>query len=296
MSERPEDRRTLGLAEIFFGLRTTSRDTSQRFRPKGLLLFILPIPLLLAALTALATGRFAALLANGAGFGLFLFAAWLTRVGIQDEQRPREAGFSRSVHSSLKNLGGALVGASTAFSALFAVGHGIGISIAFGLVALLAFHLLYGFQVPRRPVAITIEDKAEAKVVETALKDAERQLSVIAHAADGLPDRELQDSLHRIANKGRLILQQIADKPGTLRRARKFLTVYLDGVREVTQGYAKTHQVADSPQLDRNFREVLTSIEGVFDEQSRKLLATDVMDLDIQIEVLKKQIEQEGLH
>lgn len=295
MNEQPENRRTLGLSEVFFGLRPPSGGKGRQFRPKGLLLFMLPMPLLLATLTALASGRVAALLANGIGFGLFLVAAWLTRVGMQDEQRPSEARFNRPTRLPLKNLGGGVLGVATGFAALFAAGHGITISIAFAFVAMLAFHLLYGFQAPRRPVAISIDDKAEAKVVEIALRDAERHLTAIGHAADGLPDRELQERLNRIAGKGRGILQQIADKPGTLRRARKFLTVYLDGVREVTQGYAKTHQVADSSTLDRNFREVLASIEGVFDEQRRKLLETDVMDLDIQIEVLKKQIEQEGL-
>ena len=295
MSKRPEDRRTLGLKEILLGPRPLPGGISGGPRPKGLLLFALPLPLLLAALTALATGRPSALLACGVGFTLFLIAAWLTRLGARDQERPRENRFNRSLRLSPKNAGGMLVGVATGFSALFAVGHGVATSAAFAVVALLAFHLLYGFQAPRRPVAIASDDKAQAKVVEAALRDAERHLSAIEHAADALSDRALRDSLGRIAEQGRGILRQIADKPGTLRRARKFLTVYLDGVREVTQGYAKTHQVADSAQLDRNFREVLTSIEGVFDEQRRKLLETDVLDLDVQIEVLKKQIEHEGL-
>lgn len=295
MSEQPETRRTRGRVEVLRGLRPVAQAKAKGLRRKGMLLFILPLPLLFAALTALASGRFSALLANGIGFGVFLFAAWLTRQGLRDEQGPPEVRFSPAMHWQLKNFGGALVGAATGFSALFAVGHGVAISVAFAVIALLAFHLLYGFSAPGRPAVITTDDKDEEKAVASALRDAERQLMTIEHAADGLADRELRDRLGRIAGKGRGILIQIAEKPGALRRARKFLTVYLDGVREVTEGYAKTHQLADSPRLDRSFREVLSSIEDVFDEQREKLLQTDVMDLDVQIEVLKKQIEQEGV-
>jgi hypothetical protein len=40
---------------------------------------------------------------------------------------------------------------------------------------------------------------------------------------------------------------------------------------------------------------VLGSIEGVFIEQHQKLLEHDVLDLDVQIEVLTKQLEREGV-
>jgi hypothetical protein len=39
----------------------------------------------------------------------------------------------------------------------------------------------------------------------------------------------------------------------------------------------------------------LITIEDVFAEQERKLLETDLMDLDVQIEVLAKQLKREGI-
>ncbi len=87
----------------------------------------------------------------------------------------------------------------------------------------------------------------------------------------------------------------LEEDPRDLRRARKFLNVYLDGVQRVVEGYARTHQRAASPDLDANFRRVLTSIEEVFQEQRQKLLESDIMDLDVQIEVLTSQLKREGL-
>jgi len=40
---------------------------------------------------------------------------------------------------------------------------------------------------------------------------------------------------------------------------------------------------------------VLVTIEQVFGEQQQKLLENDVLDLDVQIEVLKTQLEREGV-
>ena len=49
---------------------------------KGLLLFLLPIPLLLAAIIALGAGNLGAVLAEGGAFALYILGAVLTRRGI----------------------------------------------------------------------------------------------------------------------------------------------------------------------------------------------------------------------
>ena len=80
-----------------------------------------------------------------------------------------------------------------------------------------------------------------------------------------------------------------------MRRARKFLKVYLTGAKNVTNQYANTHQHQDNQVLEENFRNVLTSIENVIEEQHGKLLENDVLDLDIKIEVLEAQLKHEGI-
>ncbi len=90
------------------------------------------------------------------------------------------------------------------------------------------------------------------------------------------------------------MLEQIAERPSDLRRARRFLTVFLEGAEQVSDGYVRTHRHADSPELEQNFRNVLVSIEDQFARQRERLRQADVLDLDVQIEVLKKQLEQEG--
>ncbi len=63
----------------------------------------------------------------------------------------------------------------------------------------------------------------------------------------------------------------------------------------MTTGYANTHLQAEIPELEQNFRSLLDNIENVFKEQKEKLLQEDLFDLDVQIEVLAKQLKHEGI-
>jgi len=71
--------------------------------------------------------------------------------------------------------------------------------------------------------------------------------------------------------------------------------VYLEGAQRVSEGYARTHSKLESGELEDNFRRVLDSIEQVFAQQQARLLEDDALDLDVQIEVLQKQLQQEGV-
>ncbi len=45
-----------------------------------------------------------------------------------------------------------------------------------------------------------------------------------------------------------------------------------------------------------NFRHVLETVERVFEEQREILKRNESLDLEVQIEVLKTQLEREGVH
>ncbi|AFL76126.1 5-bromo-4-chloroindolyl phosphate hydrolysis family protein [Thiocystis violascens] len=260
-------------------------------RLKGALLFLLPLPLLFGALIGLGAGRLDAFLGDGAGFVLFMVAASLTRRGILSAQSRQTPRFARLERFPLKTIGGLLTGFATGLTAFVAVGHGLALSLTFAALALLGFHLVYGLEPLGRPRPFDLGDERARKVAD-ALAEAERKLIELERAATTIANPELKLRLQRIGRQGRVILNQIADRPTDLFRARKFLNVYLEGVQQVADGYARTHRLADSRELEQNFRTVLATVEEVFDEQHRRLLKTDLMDLDVQIEVLKKQLTQ----
>lgn len=279
-----------------------TRELKQRFTAwrrrrlglRGALLYLLPIPLPLAGLVALASGDFGAALAAVAAFSALVGGAHLNRRGLREQLLAPERRFSRPATIPYGYLAATLVAAGTAIAASGVVGHDTLVSASFALLAAVGFHLSYPLPAPRSLVRKPEREPADARL-RSALEKAEGRVLAIELAAEGIGNLELEERLRRIAAQGRGILSLIADRPAELTRARKFLNVYLEGAERVASRYVQTHRLARSRALESNFRNVLAEIESVFERQRTLLLEHDLDDLDIQIEVLRKQLEREGL-
>ncbi len=261
---------------------------------KGILMFLLPLPVLFAAIVALARGNLGGLLGNAVGYTLFLVGALLLRHGLLTEAEYDRRRIAKAPWP-LKTLGGGVVALATGVTAWLGVGQHPVVAAAFGLAALLGCYLHYGFD-PRGAKRFTDGEGVDVtdRMLET-LAQAEHGIAAIEQATRDIRNAELNSRLRRIVGLARQILKLLEEDPRDLRRARKFLNVYLDGARQVTEGYARTHARASAPELEDNFRRVLITIEEVFAEQQQKLLETDVSDLDVQIEVLTTQLKREGV-
>lgn len=129
-----------------------------------------------------------------------------------------------------------------------------------------------------------------------AITEAEAKLREIEQTAGRLHNRELTGRLGRIVDQARRVLAQIEKDPSDLRRARRFLVTYLDGTRDVVRKYTEQQQDLAETELADNFRHVLETVEQVFTEQEEVLKRNETMDLEVQIEVLRTQLEREGVH
>jgi 5-bromo-4-chloroindolyl phosphate hydrolysis protein len=261
---------------------------------QGVIMFLLPLPVLVAAVISMARGLLVPMIGNAIAYGLFLAGAWLLWRGLV-----LEAAYERRLVAKapfpLKTLGGGVIGLATGLTAWLGVGHHPGVGIAFGLLAFLGCWLFYGRDPGAAKRVTSTSGLDTTDQVLSALAQAEGSIAAIEQSSREIRQPELHDRLRRIAGLAREILTMLEEDPRDLRRARKFLNVYLDGVQRVVEGYARTHKRASLPDLDASFRRVLESIEEVFQEQRQKLLQTDIMDLDVQIEVLTNQLKREGL-
>ncbi|HPF57820.1 MAG TPA: 5-bromo-4-chloroindolyl phosphate hydrolysis family protein [Candidatus Competibacteraceae bacterium] len=287
---------------LFLLIKQTIQTMAERYRlpsgqlpsTKGLLMFLLPLPVLAAALMSLARGQLGPLIGDAAGYGLFLAGALLLRRGLLSQSEYDRRRIAKTPWP-FKTLGSGLIALATGVTAWLGVGHHPAIGGAFSLVAFLGCYLCYGFD-PRSAKRFTDGYGVDAtEHVLKALAQAECSITAIEEAARDIRNAELNARLQRIAQLARDILKMLEEDPRDLRRARKFLNVYLDGAQKVTEGYAKTHSRVAAPELDDNFRRVLATIEEVFQEQQQKLLESDLTDLDIQIEVLTAQLKREGV-
>ena len=135
----------------------------------------------------------------------------------------------------------------------------------------------------------------DGATVVAALETARAKLDRIENASKGIRNREFQSRIKSILGSAYLVLDEIENDPRDLRRARKFLNVYLDGAVEVTERYAATYEKTQSGTLEQGFSELLEDMEHVFKEQHDKLLQDDELDLDVQMDVLRQRLRREGV-
>lgn len=257
---------------------------------KGLLLFVMPMPVLFAALAYLFKGQITMSVTAGLLFAGFMVAAIVARHGFKIESHFKQKKFFKTPGTPFKSVAGVILAITTALTSLFLTKHGILESVLFGGVTLIAFYIAYGID-PRGNNKDDNSLGVNAEELYEALEEAEIKIASIEVSRKSIRNIEFNRHLKIIIDKARGILTLIEEDPKDLSRARKFLKVYLDGTERVSESYAKTqNKSASTAELDQNFAEVLESIEMTFDEQHQKLLENDQFDLDVKIEVLKAQL------
>lgn len=259
-----------------------------------LLLYLLPLPLIPAIVIALARGNFVNFITALAALVALYGGAWLTRHGIKREVEMERLGWSRIRAWPWKSLGALGAGVATGSCSFFIIGHSGWSSTAVALTTLAGVLLCYGGDSlgrwgRRTPFAARDREVAEA------LQEARFKIDSIDQANRHIHNMELRRRIQRINNRAMDILTIIAEDPVTLRRARKFLKVYLDGAGQVIEDYSRVQHDQRQGKLQDNFRNVLITIEDTFAEQQRKLQEKDLLDLDVKIEVLTTQLRDEGV-
>jgi hypothetical protein len=261
---------------------------------KAAALFLLPTPLLLAALAALIRGDLSRLGLTGGALVSFGGAALLACAALAAQARYFLGQRPDPPAVPLKLLSAVLT-AIGAFLAALAGGHTAAAALVFaglGAVGHLAF---YGLDVRPPRIQVAIVDGVDRAAVTLQLKTAHARLRGIDARAHAIGGPEVREQLRRITGIGRDILGEIERDPRDAARARRFLHLYLDSAERVTTEYARTPRHARTPPLEQNFHRMLGEMERTFTEQHRKLLEHDLVSLDVDIDVLNARLTREGL-
>ena len=269
-------------------------NTLQRYSPRGLLLYFLPLALIPATIIALVKGNLLGIIVNASAYALYVFAALSLRKGLQAETALVQNPISRASKWPLKLLAAIITALATGMIAWLGARQTLPVALMFAGGAFLGMYLSYGFDL-RQEKKIADAQGYSGEEILRMLEESSQIIRSIEQANKKIRNIELNRRIENICAIADRILAEIESDPRDIRRARKFLNVYLDGARQVTEGYAQTHQQTQTGQLEQNFRNVLETIESVFQEQHQKLLDDDVFDLDVKIEVLTTQLKREGI-
>jgi 5-bromo-4-chloroindolyl phosphate hydrolysis protein len=261
---------------------------------KSAVLFVLPLPLLLAWVVTLVSGDIARFTAVSGALAALLGAGVLTWRGLVAQARYYLGERLDPPAVPLKLASAVLTGLGAALAA-GAGGHGMLSMTVFALLAVAGYFCFYGRDPRRRRIELPTMEGVDRDAVTAQLKQAYGRIQGIEAATRTIAVPEFVQRLARIIRIGKQILAEIERDPRDASRARRFLNLYLDSAERVTGEYARTHRHIRNRPLEDNFRQLLIEMEQTFATQHRKLLEHDVMNLDAEIEVLNARLKHEGV-
>ena len=267
-----------------------ARKVSLRAR----LLFLLPLPLLFAGLGAIGRGNAGEMLGELGGFAGLMLGAWLLNEGLRAEEAFDARAVARPPAIPRKLFGAAVTGTSVFLAGFLGLGQGITGALAFGLVAAGAQLVAFGLD-PMRKKGLEGVDEFATDRVARAIDQGELLVRQTVDAAARIGDRRLEGRIDRLCDQAREVFRAIEQDPRDLARARTFLSVYLLGLRDATAKFADIWSRNRDAEARAQYQALLGDLETSFGIHRAKLLADDRSALDIEIEVLRERLQQDGL-
>jgi len=269
--------------------RYTPKERPTFNHSKGILLYLFLAPLFLSTILALFNTNIKSFLLSGVSFLLFLGVATLAKRGFLQESLYHKETFTKAPKVPYKMIAAYLLGGATFFTAIATGQQDFVRSVFLALISFAGFYLFYGFD-PKVDKFKNLGDVSSEFVLET-LKEARGKLTLIGDDIKSIKDVELQEKLNIAVAKSENILQVIQEDPKDIRVARKFLTVYIDGVAKVTESYTSMKESDINPEIKTKLHKLMDDVEERFDKELQRLQANNEFDLDVHIDVLQEQIK-----
>ncbi|MEM7243115.1 MAG: 5-bromo-4-chloroindolyl phosphate hydrolysis family protein [Pseudomonadota bacterium] len=268
------------------------RSAARGFRVR--FLFFASFFMFLAAIVELFAGNLIQMLWEMGAFALMFLSVFLLRGGILAAEAYNMRKVARPP-SIPRKLFAAIVAGTGVFAAAWQ-GWGQGLFEAIGLGGLAGAALLFSFGLdPMKKKGMEGMNEFEQQRVAKAVEKAEALVAEMIDAAGRFGDRPLKRRVETLAHAARDMFRTIENDPRDLTQSRKFLSVYLKGARDATIKFADLYQHNRDTNKRADYEALLSDLETSFQEKREVLLLDDRTDLDVEIEVLRDRLKQEGL-
>ncbi|WP_069300269.1 5-bromo-4-chloroindolyl phosphate hydrolysis family protein [Neptunicoccus sediminis] len=258
------------------------------------LLFALPLPLLFSGIGEMRAQNAGGMLAEFGALAVLLLAAWLLRDGLRAQQAYDSRKIARPPAIPRKMFASALTGLGVFIAAAFGMKAGIPAAIAYAAIATGAHTFSFGIDPLRKKGMAGLSD-FETERVAKAVDKAETLLTEMVAAARRIGDRGIERRVDALAASVRDMFRTVEDDPRDLSGARKFLGVYLRGARDATLKYADLASKTSDAEAKAKYESLLSDLEASFNTQRETMMLDNRTDLDVEIEVLRDRLKQEGL-
>lgn len=269
----------------------TPRSANVAWSVRGFLLYVLALPLVPALLVELDGGSWMRVGVLSSAIALLVGAALAVRYGVRAQRRRAMNRYDRARTDILTWLGCGAIAAACVLCQWLINGRSPAFSVAIGAVGFVAGYLSYGSMWARaRPQAA---DGYTGDEIVEELQAAELKVRDLEGVFVRLPHGEIRSKLKRLVKKTHGLLASIERDPKQLRRARKYLNVFLPGVQKVANTYRQSLDVAPDPEFDQRFTALLDKTSRALDQHAEQRDNKIAFDLDVQMAVLRQQLDHE---
>jgi len=267
-----------------------TQTTQTQSSAKASLLYLFLLLLFLSTAFSLFEGEYIKFLKKIAAFILFFGAIKLLDRGLENEKEYQSALIAFAPKMKFKLFGAILLGVDVFFISYFINYDSLLNAIFVTLLSTIGVLLYYGLDPSRDK--LPQESGIDMKKMLQELQEAQEKIDFIKEAQEDISDYELQKAIEEATTKAEHILETIKADPKDIKVARKFIVIYLDGIKDVIRQYKDI----DKTKLDESFRvrliELLELASSRFDKELDRLKSNEIFDLDVQIDALKQQLKE----
>lgn len=266
----------------------------QKSNIRAKLLFLAPLPLLFSGIGEMRAQNPGGMLAEFGALVLLLTAAWLLRDGLAAEEAYDARKVARPPAIPRKIFASALTGLGVFIAATFGMGVGVLAGLVYAVIATGAHSFSFGID-PLRKKGMEGMSAFETERVAKAVDKAEVLLTETLAASRRIGNRRIEARVESLAASIRKMFRAVEDDPRDLTSARKFLGVYLRGARDATLKFADLFSKTQDTEALKKYESLLSDLEASFNAQRQTMMLDNRSDLDVEIEVLRDRLKQEGL-
>lgn len=257
-------------------------------------LFLLPLPLFFAGVGEIRQGDALGMVVELGGFCALMLGAYLLNDGLRAEAEYNARKVARPPAFPRKGFAAVLAGLGVTAGAWSGeMAGGLFGALVMGGLTVAAHIAAFGFD-PMTRKGLEGASEFDTERVALAVEKAEGLVREIRKAADRFGDQDLEARVEQLAGSARDLFRTVEEDPRDLSRARKFMGVYLTGARDATVKFADLYARNRDADARAEYEALLGDLENSFSQQRERLLLDDRSDLDVEIEVLRERLQQEG--
>ena len=259
-----------------------------RAKTGALFIYVMLLPLFISVIYSLFAAEYLKFVMKLGGFALLFLAASLASRGIRESIVYEEAKIAKAPFP-YKGVA-AFVLAGGIFYLGYIVGHkNLFESIFVSILALVGMFVYYGVD-PRRD-KVPAQTGMDTDILLETLEEARSKVESLEKHAGAISDPVLRREVEKSALKAGDIIGYIESDPSIVRRARRFLVVYVDGVESVVEKYISIEKSGIGEDTKMNLRNMLEELQKRFDAEAQRLRADEHFELEVEIEALKEELK-----